>query len=130
MTRRLLGIAAFLVALGGAVWAGTIVRDQLEGPGPVETVRIATTAYARGDCEGLRAVSARPKAVECSAVRDVQRAYRDEGLKPAEFTFDLATQDGSTAMVRISYVSGGQPLSELVPVEKDGGDWRISEVSR
>lgn len=129
MTRRLLGLAMLLVALAAAVWAGTLVRDRLEGPGPIATVRTATEAYAAGDCEALRAVSMRPKAIECAAVRQVRKAYRDEGLKPAEFTYAIASQGDGAAMVRVSYVKGRDTLDELIPVEKDGGDWKISETS-
>lgn len=126
MTRRLLGVALLLIALAGAVWAGTIVRHQLEGPGPVATVRTATEAYASGDCEALRKVSARPKAIACATVDEIQQAYRDEGLKPAEFRYALASQDDDRATVRITYVKGGSPLDELVSVEKDHGEWKIS----
>lgn len=128
MSRRLLGLALLLVALAGAVWAGTVVRDSLEGPGPVETVRTATEAYASGDCQALREVSARPKAVACEAVRQIQQAYSEEGLEPAEFRYALASQDSDRAVVRITYVKGGSPLDELITVEKNGGDWKISDT--
>ena len=128
VTRRLLGVAMLLIALAGAVWAGTIVREHLEGPGPVATVRTATEAYASGDCKSLREVMVRPKSVDCSAVRQIQQAYRDEGLKPAEFTYALASQDDDRATVRISYVKSGSPLDELITVEKDDGEWKISET--
>jgi hypothetical protein len=128
MTRRLLGLAVLLIALAGAIYAGTLVRAHLEGPDPVETVRTATMAYADGDCSRLREVSARPEEIDCSAVRQVQQAYRDEGLRPTTFTYALANQSGDTATVRVSYVKDGDPLEEMIPVVKDHGDWKISAV--
>jgi hypothetical protein len=129
VTRRLRGLALLLVALAGAVWAGQLVRGHLDGPGPVPIVRAATQAYATGDCAGLRAVSAQPRAVECSAVRDVQAAYRAEGLEPREFGYEVASQGGGAALVRISYVKGDATLDDLIPVEQVDGEWRVSQVS-
>jgi hypothetical protein len=129
VTRRLRGLALLLVALAGAVWAGTLVRDRLDGPGPVPVVRAATEAYADGDCVALRAVSAQPRSVECSAVRNVQAAYRAEGLQPADFSYEIASQDAGVALVRISYVQDDATLDDLIPVERVDGQWRISQVS-
>ncbi|MGA8986507.1 hypothetical protein [Aeromicrobium sp.] len=129
MNRRLLALAGLLVALAVSVWAGTEVRQHLEGPGPIQTVRAATTAYATGDCQALRDISARPKAVDCAAVTQVQQAYQDEGLEPARFTYTLARRSGDAATVRVTYRKGGTPLDEMVPVEKNDGRWKIAEVS-
>lgn len=129
MTRRLLALAVLLIALAGAVWAGTLVRDRLDGPGPIPTVRAATMAYATGDCQALRAVSESPQSIDCASVREVQQAYRDEGLEPGRFTYAVVSQDGDTATVRVSYVKDGEPFDEMIPVEKDRGDWKIATVA-
>lgn len=125
MNRSLLGLTLLLVALAGAVWAGTAVRHALEKPGPVDVVRAATRAYAAGDCAALRAVAVHPGSIGCASVRAVQKAYRDEGLQPAAFTYALMSRDDDNATVRISYVSGGAPRDELIPVQRHDGDWRV-----
>ncbi|AXT84999.1 hypothetical protein C6I20_07235 [Aeromicrobium sp. A1-2] len=129
MPRRLLSLAVLLVALAGAVWAGTLVRDRLDGPGPIPTVRAATMAYATGNCQALRDVSESPQSVDCAEVAQVQRAYHDEGLEPDRFTYAVVSQSGSTATVRVSYVKGSTPFDEMIPVEKDGSEWKIASVA-
>ncbi|MBC7632336.1 hypothetical protein [Aeromicrobium sp.] len=125
----MLKLAAMLIALSVAIWAGTLVRHHLEGPGPVDTVKTATAAFADGNCTALRKVSARPSSIKCSEVTEVQRSYRDRGLKPSSFTYELASRDGNVAMVQINYRQDGKKQQELIPVEKRGNDWLVSAVS-
>lgn len=126
---RVLGLLALAAAVGIAMWAGGAVRERFGGPGPVETVRRATLAYASGDCAALRSVSERPASVDCTTVTQVQQAYRDEGLVPATFTYDLVAKSGGIASVRISYVQAGKAKVELIRLEKQDSDWKIAEAS-
>ncbi|MCW2831817.1 MAG: hypothetical protein JWP31_2509 [Aeromicrobium sp.] len=126
MARRVAQLIALGLAVALAVGAGMLVRRQLDGPDPVEVVKVATLAYAGGDCAALRDVSESPRGVDCDDVDAVRDAYRREGLEPAAFTYTLVARQGDTATVRISYERDGQPQDELVRLERHGGDWKIA----
>ena len=127
---RILSLLTVVVAFSLAVWLGTQVGNRLDGPDPIDTVEQATRAYANGDCVALRQVSERPASVDCAAVKEVARAYRDERLKPDQFTYALASRSGDVATVRVTYVKDGTTEQELIPLEKRDGQWKVTEVAQ
>ncbi|MRK01737.1 hypothetical protein GEV27_09405 [Aeromicrobium sp. S22] len=125
MGRRVLQVVALAVAVVLAVGAGRLVRHHLEGPDPVDAVRAATMAYATGDCAALRRVTVDPREIRCEDVVSVRDAYRDEGLRPATFTYAVVSRVDEDATVRISYRRGKDALQELVRVRRVDDAWKV-----
>ena len=119
----------FLIALAAAIWAGTLVRQHLDGPGPLAVVETVTSAYAKGNCGGVRQMSFDPRSIDCSAVRLVEKSYHDRGLVPADFTYEVMSRADRDATVRIDYVEDGHKKQELISVQKTDDDWKVLQVS-
>lgn len=123
--RRVGRATALVLAVALAVGAGTLLRRHLAGPDPVAVTRAATRAYASGDCQALRAVSAHPRQVSCADVAQVRDAYRDEGLRPETFSYDVVARDGDSATVRITYERDDLLSQEIVELEREDGAWKV-----
>lgn len=128
MVRRMVWLVALVAAVAVALGAGTLVRHQLSGSGPVDVARAATRAYAEGNCEALRTVSLDPSAVDCAAVADVRDAYRREGLEPGTFRYEVVSADDHIASVRITYERDDEPAEEIVQLERTDDEWKVLPV--